>query len=276
MNSCLYTGTVKHRRSRPNLHAFRYRVFMCYLDLDELAEVARTVWLFSVNRFNLVSFHDRDHMDRRAGATKAKVMAFVRRMGVELPEDGTVSLLTSCRIFGYVFNPISLYYCHERTGALRAVVAEVGNTFGEQHLYLLNTPLSTPHAPDTPTPAGTMRYQARKAMYVSPFISMDAVYDFHLAPVGDTLAVGIVEHEAGVHVLDAQLWGRRVPLTTATLSRVLLTYPLMTLTTVAAIHGEALRLYLKRAPLHRQPEPSVEQRAQQALLAELRTRETAD
>jgi len=182
-------------------------------------------------------------------------VAFVRRSGVELSDDGKVSLLTSCRIFGHVFNPISLYYCHERTGVLRAVVAEVNNTFGEQHLYLLNPPYTA----DASTDVGTMRYQARKAMHVSPFISMDAVYGFHLVPVGETLAVGIVEHEAGVHVLDAQLWGRRVPLTT-----------------VAAIHGEALRLYLKRAPLHRQPEPSVEQRAQQTLLAELRTPEAAD
>lgn len=107
-------------------------------------------------------------------------------------------------------------------------------------------------------------------MHVSPFISMDAVYDFPLAPIADTLGVSIVEHEEGTHVLDVQLWGQRVPLKTASLSRLLLRYPLMTAKTIAAIHGEALRLYLKRVPLYRQPRPSVEQRAQAALLTDLR------
>jgi hypothetical protein len=99
-------------------------------------------------------------------------------------------------------------------------------------------------------------------MHVSPFVSMDATYDFRLAPVGRRLAVGIVEHEGGVHVLDAQLWGQRVPLTTGTLLRVLLTYPLVTLKTIVTIHLEALRLYLKRVPFHRQPDPAADVRAE--------------
>jgi DUF1365 family protein len=257
MNSCLYTGTLRHRRRRPRVHEFRYRVFMFYLDLDELTAVGRAVAPFSVNRFNLASFYDRDHLDRRPGSTKDKVLAFARRGGIDLT-GGKVYLLTSCRMFGYVFNPISLYYCHDHTGDLRAVVAEVHNTFGEQYIYLLDTPLQSSDAPASVT----RRYRARKAMHVSPFISMEAVYDFHLAPVGDRLAVGIVERESGRHVLDAQLWGRRVPLTTASLGRVLLTHPLMTVTTMAAIHFQALRLYLKGVPVHRQPPPSPDQREQ--------------
>ena len=264
MKSCLYAGTVRHRRSRPRVHDFRYQVFMFYLDLDELPDVARLVRPFSINRFNLVSYDDRDHMDRRPGATKEKVLRFLSRQGIDL-WAGDVFLLTSCRIFGYVFNPISLYYCHGRSGTLEAVVAEVNNTFGEQHLYVLTEPLNAGTSQNA-----SRRYRARKAMHVSPFISMDAAYDFHLAPVADTLGVNIVEHDAGTHVLDVQLWGQRVPLTTGSLSSLLLRYPLMIAKTITAIHGEALRLYLKRVPRYRQPRPSAEQRAQAALLAELR------
>jgi len=266
MRSCIYSGTVRHRRSQPKIHDFRYQVFMFYLDLDELPDVERRVRPFSNNRFNLVSFYDRDHMDRRPGSTKEKVLRFLNRQGIDLL-DGKVFLLTSCRILGYVFNPISLYFCHGRSGALEAVVAEVNNTFGEQYLYRLSEPLNVSTGEDS-----ARRYRARKAMHVSPFISMDAVYDFHLAPVGETLAVSIVEHEGEKHVLDVQLYGRQVPLGTASLGRALLRYPLMTLKTIAAIHGEALRLYLRRVPFYRQPAPSVEQRAQDALLADLRQR----
>lgn len=265
MTSCLYTGTLRHRRSRPTVHEFRYRVFMFYLDLDELADIQRTVGPWSVNGFNLVSFHDTDHLDHQPGSTKRKVLEFLRKREVDLSE-GKVYLLTSCRILGYVFNPISLYYCHDRSGDLRAVVAEVSNTFGEQYLYLLRAPLPT----DGAAPTAVRCNGVRKAIHVSPFMSMDATYDFHLPPVADRLAVGIVEHEAGIHVLDAKLWGRRVPLTTASLIRILLTYPLTTLTTVAAIHFEALRLYLKRVPLYRQPAASQQQRAQDKDLDELR------
>lgn len=236
---------------------------MFYLDLDELEDIQRAVAPWSVNRFNIVSFHDVDHLDHRPGRTKSKVQEFVRQRGVDL-QDGKVCLLTSCRILGYVFNPISLFYCHDGSGDLRAVVAEVRSTFGEQHLYLLKASTLTPGSrPTTLRCAGIP-----KAMHVSPFISMDAVYDFHLAPVGERLAIGIVEREAGVHVLDAQFWGTRRPLTTASLCRILLTYPLMTLTTVAAIHFEALRLYLKRVPLHPRPARSDHQRAQEKDLSE--------
>ena len=264
MNSCLYTGNLRHRRSRPVVHDFQYRVFMFYLDLDEMAEVERAIRPLSVNRFNLVSFYDRDHMDRGPGSTKQKVLRFLSKREIDLA-GGKVFLLTSCRILGYVFNPISLYYCHGPSGQLTAVVAEVSNTFGDQCLYLLSRPLN----PDA-TPDQARRYQTRKVMHVSPFISTDAVYDFHLGSVGQTLAVSIVEHEAGEHVLDAQLWGTRTPLTTGTLSRMLVAYPLMTLRTTAAIHTHALRLYLKRVPVHRHPDPSAAQRGQPNTPGELR------
>ena len=264
MTSCLYTAMLRHRRSRPAVHDFQYPVFMFYFDLDELVEIDRAIRPFSVNRFNIVSFHDRDHVDRRRRSTKEKVLQFLSHHGIEVG-GGKIFLLTSCRILGYVFNPISLYYCHSPSGSLDAVVAEVSNTFGEQYLYVLSEPLN-----GDADVSNARRYRARKVLHVSPFISMDAVYDFHLAPVGESLSVGIVEREGGDHVLDAQLWGRRTPLTTATLARTLLTYPLMTLRTTVAIHTQALRLYMKRTPFHRQPEPSVAQRAQRDAFGEIR------
>lgn len=247
MTSCLYVGTVRHRRSRPTVHDFRYRVCMFYLDLDELTEIERKVWPFSTNRFNLASFHDGDYMDRRPGSTKEKVLAFIRSHAARPLTIDKVCALTNCRLLGYVFNPITLYYCYARSGALDAVVAEVTNTFGDRCHYLLDEPIG-------PTGDGsTRRYRAAKTMHVSPFVSMDAVYDFHLPAIGERVAVGIVEREAGAHVLDAQFWGTRRPLTSATLARMIMRYPLMALKTTVAIHAEALRLYLKGIPVHKRP-----------------------
>ena len=128
MTSCLYTGWVRHRRSRPRVHDFRYRMFMFYLDLDELPHLDRTLGLFSHNRFNIASFHDRDHLDGRPDALKQRVLRFLQLDGLELP-GGSVHLLTSCRLLGYVFNPISLYYCHASTGGARR-----GRRRGDQHV----------------------------------------------------------------------------------------------------------------------------------------------
>ena len=260
MNSCLYTGWVRHRRHHPRVHDFRYRLFLAYLDLDELDSISRTVRPFSANRWNLWSLFDRDHVDGRPGTTAGKVRRLLAHHGIAL-DGGTIRLLTQCRVLGYVFNPISLYYCRDHAGALAAVIAEVSNTFGERHLYLL----------DGRSAAGgaAARFRAAKAMHVSPFLGMDCTYDFALAPVGEHLGVGIVQHERGRRVLDAQLWGRRTPLTTRTVAGALLRYPFVTLKTVAAIHFEAARLYLKGTPVRRHPGETAPRQTQRALLATL-------
>ena len=259
MSSCLYAGWVRHRRHHPRVHDFRYRLLFAYLDLDALDPIDRTVRTFSVNRWNLWSFFDRDHVDGQPGATAGKVRRLLARNGIAL-DGGSIRLLTQCRVLGYVFNPISLYYCHDGEGALAAVVAEVNNTFGERHLYLLDR---------RPNDSGsaTARFRAAKAMHVSPFLGMDCAYDFTLPPVGERLSVGIVQHKKGRRVLDAQLWGRRLPLTTRNLTGSLLRYPLVTMKTVAAIHAEAARLYLKGIPFLRHPGRTDAQREQSALLA---------
>ena len=249
MTSCLYRGYVRHRRRGPRVHAFRYRLCLYYLDLDELPEIDRTVRLFSVNRFNAVAFHDRDHLDGRPADTRSRVTEVLRDAGVPFAAP-KIYLLTQCRILGYAFNPISVFYCHDGPGGpLRAVVAEVNNTFGERHLYVLRNRLK----PESDASRHAVRYRAPKAMYVSPFLASEGHYDFHFAPVGPRLGFGILQHEHGRPTLDAQFWGRRVALTTRSVAGLLATRPLAAVKTIAAIHGEALRLWWKGIPLHPRP-----------------------
>jgi len=268
VSSCLYTGFVSHRRTRPLTHAFRYPLALFYLDLDELPDLDRRLRLFAVNRGNVLSFHDRDHMDRQAGNTKAKIRAFLERHGVGVA-GGRIRLLTQCRMLHYVFNPVSFYFCHADDGGLHSVVAEVNNTFGERHLYLLSDRERVP-APSE----DRMSYQARKVMHVSPFVSMDATYRFHFAPVGDRLSIRLSESEHGQPFFDAHLWGRRRELTDRNLAALLLRYPLLTARVIAAIHWQALRLYLKGAPFYAQPPASPPQREQLELISQLRKEAT--
>ena len=246
MTSCIYAGYVRHRRRGPRVHAFRYRLFQFYLDLDELAEVDRAVPLFSVNRFNVLAFHDRDHLDGGPGDTRTRVTAALRDAGVTIAAP-KIYLLTQCRILGYVFNPISVFYCHDGSGGpLRAIVAEVSNTFGERHLYVLRNRLN----PASDASRDAVRFRAAKALYVSPFLPTEGHYDFHFAPVGPRLSLGILHYAGGRPTLDAQFWGRRVELTARSVARLLAAQPLAALKTIAAIHGEALRLWLKRIPVY--------------------------
>ena len=151
-------------------------------------------------------------------------------------------------------------YCHDASGALAAVVAEVDNTFGERHLYLLDGRRAA-------AGSATARFRCTKEMHVSPFLAMDCTHDFELAPIGDRLSVAIVQHEGGRRVLDARLRGRRRPLTTRTVAEALLRYPFITLKTITAIHVEAARLYLKGIPFLSHPGETAAQRTQRALLA---------
>ena len=260
MRSCIYTGHVRHQRRHPKSHDFHYHMLMMYLDLDELDQVAKTITPFSLNQWNVWSFFDRDHIDGRAGPTRKKVERFLAHHGIVL-NGGRVGLLTQCRVVGYVFNPISLFYCHDHRGGLAAVVVEVHNTFGERHLYLL-------HQTGDPG-AAVARFQATKAMHVSPFIGMDCTYDFRLAQLGAKLSVGIELRQGGQVLLQAHLTGNRLPLTNAMAWRVLARYPWATIRTIAAIYVEAARLYLKGTPVARHPGATGAQLRQTALLDHL-------
>ena len=247
----LYVGRVMHHRLRPFRHRFVYRVFSLYLDIDRIDGLAGRLRWLSVNRPNLFAFYDRDHGARDGSPLRPWVEAALARRGIDL-QGGAIRLLCFPRVLGYVFNPLSIYFCHHADGALRAVLYEVKNTFGDQHAYVL--PVA--HRPDggeTGDPA--IAQACDKRFYVSPFIGMDAHYRFRLAPPGDRLAVTIRQSVPDGELLIATLTGRRRRLTDATLAGAFVTHPLMTLKVIAAIHWEALWLWAKGATFHRRPPP---------------------
>ncbi|HXQ50772.1 MAG TPA: DUF1365 domain-containing protein [Stellaceae bacterium] len=232
--SAIYFGTVLHRRLRPVRHALSYRVFSLLVDIDEVPALAKRLRLFSHNRFNLYSLHDRDHCGRRDEPLRPYVERQLARAGIAL-EGGAIRLLCFPRLLGYVFNPISIYFCHHRDGDLRAMVYEVSNTFGEHHSYLI------------PVRGGgeVVSQSCAKEFYVSPFMAMECRYEFRLAAPGERLAVYIRQSDSQGPILHASLEGSRAPLSDRTLARAFLRYPLMTLKVIAGIHWEAVRLWRK-------------------------------
>jgi len=241
--SSIYEGWVMHRRLTPRHHRFKYSVFALLLDLDELAVLDRDLRLFKYNRFGVFSFHDRDHGP--AGAEKPHDLqcwldGLLADAGITA--NGPRRVLCYPRIFGYVFNPLSVWFCHDGHGGLKAIVYEIHNTYEERHTYVLPVP--------SVTVPKLVRHGCPKNFYVSPFLSRDCRYQFRIRPPGEDIAVAIHEEEAGRPILNASFAGERRPLTDRTLLKMLFAYPLMTLKVVAAIHFEAVRLMLKGVPRH--------------------------
>jgi len=242
LQSCFYFGAVMHRRLRPVRHRFAYRVFSCLIDLDELPALGRTR-LFGHNRFNLMSFHDRDHGPRDGSALRPWIEARLNEAGIDIA-GGPVRLLCFPRVLGYVFNPLSVWFCHHADGTLRAILYEVANTFGERHCYLI---------PVRGEDAATVAQSCLKAFHVSPFIALSGHYRFQLRAPGERLAIAIREEDVGGPVMVAAQNGRRVAFRTGTVLQAFIRYPLMTLKVIAAIHLEAFRLWRKGAVFHRRP-----------------------
>lgn len=226
LNSAIYVGQVVHQRHRPKKHSLRYRVFSMLIDLDELPVLDRLRW-FDHNRAALFSFRDSDHGDR--GDLRNWVSAQLASQG--LPAPARVRLLCYPRILGYVFNPLTVWYCDGADGAPLATIYEVHNTFGERHTYIL--------------PAAADRQEADKAFYVSPFIDMNCRYAFKLSAPDENILVAINETQDGAPLLYAGFTGKRRDFTDATLLRLFFSHPLMTLKVTAGIHFEAIRLILK-------------------------------
>lgn len=242
--SALYTGFVMHHRFRPRQHRLRYGIFYLLLDLDELEALSRKLRLFSYNRFNLVSFHDRDYGQESAAPLRVRIRQQLQDVGIDC--SGPIRLLTMPRILGYAFNPLSIYFCHRRDNSLSAIFYEVNNTFGQRHSYLV------PVKPGADIP---IRQESAKSFYVSPFMSTDMVYDFSVVPPGEDLAIAITGHDAQGPLIQANLAAHRQELSDAALARVLGAYPLLTLKVIAGIHWEALLIWLKGVRLHRRPAP---------------------
>lgn len=232
-HSTIYVGSVMHRRLAPRLHRFRYHGFWLLLDLDELDGLRARLWLFSHNRFNLFSLHDRDHGDSGNRPLRAQIESKLSEAGIAW-SGGRIRLLCMPRMFGYSFNPLSIYFCANADGTPTAVVYEVHNTFGERHSYVI------------PLAAGDgVHHSCDKAFYVSPFMDMDLRYDFAVSQPDDRLSVAIRASKGGQPVMIACLAGNRRALTDTALLRLLVTMPAATFKVTAAIHWEALRLWCK-------------------------------
>lgn len=229
----LYHGAVSHRRLRPVGHRFSYKVFSILIDVDRIGEAAQGSRWFSQNRFNLFSFYDADHAFGAGKSVSTSVRELLQKHGYR--GDGRIEILCYPRILGYVFNPLSIFYCRDEEGALEAVIYEVRNTFGGRHSYLI------------PADGGVkvIRQSAEKVFHVSPFMDMDHTYDFRLAPPGETVSVSIRQSDVGGPIFNAAFSGRAEAANDDAWLRAFFRYPLMTLKIIAAIHFEAGRLLIK-------------------------------
>lgn len=252
LQSCLYCGTLRHRRFAPSEHAFRYRLYMTWLDLSELDEVFRDRWFWSAQRPALAWLRRADYLgDTSVTLDEAVRDQVARATGRRL--TGPVRLLTHLRTFGHCFNPVSFYYCYDATGSrVDTIVAEITNTpWNERHAYVL--PADRDGSNSHP-----MRFRFGKSFHVSPFMPMDIDYDWRFSVPGERLAVHMANRRAGTKLFDATLALERRELTGVNLAGALLRYPFATLEVMRAIYWQALRLWIKRVPFHVHPEKRTE------------------
>jgi len=251
VRSCLYTGWVAHERTRPAHNTFRYPVYYLGLDLDELDALEATLRWFSHNGANLVSLWDRDHGARDGSPLRPWIERLVARAGIDLT-GGRVMLLTFPRVLGARFYPVSFWYCFGADDSPLAVLAEVHNTYRDRHNYLLHN-CGRPFRWDS-------RPTATKAFYVSPFIQReDVTYEFAFTEPGDELAVTLRDIVAGQQMLVSALTLRAKELTDTALLRTVLRHGPISVVALLRIHWQAIRLALKRVPVHpHTPPPSEE------------------
>ena len=240
--SCIYFANIMHHRLRPRIHRFRYKVYSWLVDLDELDALDQELPLFSRNKRNFLSFYDHDYGDGSDLDLKQQVTRQLLANGMESPTR--IALLCFPRVFGYVFNPLSIYFCYREDGSLLAVLHEVSNTFGERHTYII--PCNKQYQ------AGDIiRQSVNKAMHVSPFMAMDYRYGFRLKLPEKSLMVAINMVDSEGIAFSAVLSGRRMDLSHKTVLRQLINMPFMTFKVTAAILWQAARLYCKGLKVYR-------------------------
>ncbi len=234
MNSCIYNGEVTHTRFKPVRHFLKYKTFSLLIDLDEINLLDKSIGIFSHNKFNIFSFYDEDHGDRDGGNLKDWVISNLKKF--QIKENITnIKVLCYPRIFGYVFNPLSIFYCFEND-KLKAVLYEVKNTFNEQHTYVFKVDNND-----------IIRQMCKKKMYVSPFMDMQTTYKFELNFPQDKLSVVIKQYDIEGLLLTATQTGIIKEFSLKQLVINFFKYPLMTIKIIGAIHFEAFLLWKKGA-----------------------------
>jgi len=247
MESCIYEGRVRHTRKKPVAHQFNYRLFMMYLDLDELPTLFRRRWFWSASWPALARFRRNDHLGPSDQPLADVIRDLVERETRKRPR-GPIRLLTNLSYFGYCFNPVSFYYCFAKDGeTLEYIVSEVNNTpWGERETYVLDCQ----HNGVTDS---SWRFKPTKKMHVSPFMPMELEYDWVLSVPANRLSVFMANSQDGQRFFDTAMILNRKRISGWSLARVLLRFPLMTSKIIFAIHWEALRLWVKRCPVYTHP-----------------------
>ena len=233
-NSCIYNGTVIHKRYKPKTHFFKYSVFSLLLDLSELELLNDKIRFFSFNKFNLISFFEKDHGNRDGTSLLNWVKNYLKKNQIET-ENIKIKLLCYPRIFGYVFNPLSVFFVYDKNKKLVSILYEVKNTFGEQHTYVFRVDNQN----------NLIQNNCSKKFHVSPFIQMDCNYFFKILKPGERLSIIIDQYDPKGKILFASQDGIKANLTGKELIKSYLKHPLMTFKIISAIHFEAFKLWIK-------------------------------
>jgi uncharacterized protein len=233
-NSSIYIGNVIHKRFKPKIHSFNYKVFSLLIDLSELELLNKKLKLFSYNKFNIISFYNKDHGPRDSSSLKNWVEDNLKKNNIDTNEI-QIKLLCYPRIFGYVFNPLSVFYVYDKNLNLISILYEVKNTFGEQHTYIFKSDKNQ----------NLIQHVCKKKFHVSPFIEMDCTYFFKVLKPNNKISVVIDQHDNEGKILYASQDGTRIDLNNKNLILSYLKHPLMTFKIILAIHFEAFKLWTK-------------------------------
>ena len=233
-NSCIYIGSVIHKRFKPKKHFFKYNVFSLFLDLDEINELDQKILFFSYNKFNILSFFDKDHGYRDGSSIKDWLINVLQKKNISTINI-KIKILCYPRIFGYVFNPLSIFFIYDADSNPIAILYEVKNTFGEQHTYVFKIDIKNKQ----------ILNNCKKKFYVSPFMDLESKYFFKVLIPNERLSVIIDQRDKEGKLLFASQDGERVKLSSKNLLISYLKHPLMTLKIISAIHYEALKLWIK-------------------------------
>ena len=233
-NSCIYIGRVIHKRFKPKKHFFKYSVFSLFLDLDEINELDEKIPFFSYNKFNILSFFDKDHGYRDGSSIKDWLIHVLQKKNISTINI-KIKILCYPRIFGYVFNPLSIFFIYDKDSNPIAILYEVKNTFGEQHTYVFKIDIKNKQ----------ILNNCKKKFYVSPFMDLESKYFFKVLIPNERLSVIIDQRDKEGKLLFASQDGERVKLSSKNLLKSYLKHPLMTLKIISAIHYEALKLWMK-------------------------------